>query len=162
MARGNQIIVSAEPGGKFNEGYIGAGITPKPGTVLQEDKSVALKGGRPTYKLFDGAADGSLPLGPIWILLENWLLGKDVDTAYAAGERCQVYCPKAGDELNMLFLDIAGTTDDHPAGEVAVIDDTTGKLVVSAGTEATAPFRLNETITDPAVDTLAWVTYSGY
>lgn len=161
MARGNGIIVSADPDGVFMEGYIGAGLTPKPGTVMQIDASVALKGGRHTWKLYNTGTDGKRTKGPLIILLDDYLQGKTPSDAYVAGTRCFGYVPKAGEEFNMLLGDVAGTGDDHTLGEVLMVDDTTGKLIVTTGTPLSEPFILLEAITDPVADTLAWVQYGG-
>lgn len=161
MARGNSIVVEANPRGKFTEGYIASGITPKPGTIMERDPTVALRGGRATYKLYTPGADGAKPKGGLWVLLEQNLIGKTTADAFAAGDHCQLYCPLPGEEINLLFLDIAGTADDHPAGEIAIPQSGTGKLIVTAGTPSVT-FQLLETITDPLADTLAWVEYGGY
>jgi hypothetical protein len=58
MARGNCIVVTAEPLGYFEEGYIAAGETPKPGQILQKQSATALKGGRHTYEIYNADADG--------------------------------------------------------------------------------------------------------
>lgn len=162
MARGTKIIVTAEPEGMFMEGYIAAAQTPKPGTILQRDPTIALKGGRATYKLYTRGADGRRPAGALWVLLEDRLQGRTTSDAYVAGDRCFLYSPRAGEELNMILGDVAGTGDDHTAGELLMVDDTTGKLVAVGGSEQNAPFMLLETVTDPVADTLAWVEYSGY
>jgi hypothetical protein len=47
------------------------------------------------------------PKGPFYVLREDYLQGKTVDDAYAAGDRCFLYVPKPGDELNLLLLNIA-------------------------------------------------------
>lgn len=160
MARGRRIVVSAEPGGKFMEGYIASGQTPKPGTILQRDATVALRGGRHTYKLYDRAADGDNPLGPIFVLLEDRLQGKTVDDAYAAGDRCFLYTPISGDELNCLLGDVTGTGDTHALGEALMVDDGTGQLVITTGTPQQTPFLLLEAVTPaPTAATLAWVQY---
>ncbi len=162
MARGNGIIVTANPRGIYMEGYIAAGQTPKPGTVMQPDPTVALVGGRHTYTAYNADADGGMPKGPLWVLLPNDLMGQPVTTAYAAGDRCYLYCPQAGEELNMILGDVAGTGDDHTAGEMLIVDDGTGKLIATTGTPESEPFILLETVTDPTADTLAWVQYTGY
>lgn len=159
MARGNSIIVSCEPNGRFEEGIIASGKTPKPGTIMQRDPTVAIVGGRHTYTPYDRAATGDAPAGSFWILRENYLLGQTVDTAYAAGDRCFLYSPLPGDELNVIVKNLTGTADDHAAGELMSPDDTTGKLVVAAGSNS--PFQLLETITDPTADVLAWVQFRG-
>jgi hypothetical protein len=160
--RGTGIIVTADPQGTFLEGYIATSNTPKPGTVMQPDLSVALVGGRFTYKVYDADADGGRPKGPLCILYEDFLQGKTYADAYAAGDRCFLYIPKPGDELNMILADVAGTGDDHTKGEILIPKDTTGKLIATTGSPEIEPFQLNETITDPVADTLAWVTYLGY
>ena len=162
MARGNGIIVSAEPKGRYMEGYIASGETPKPGTVLQIQAATALRGGRHTFEIYNADADGGMPKGPLYVLLPDDLRGIPVTTAYAAGDRCFLYTPVAGDELNMLLLDVSGTGDDHTKGEMLIIDDTTGKLIATTGTPESEPFQLLETVTDPVADTLAWVVYTGH
>lgn len=160
MARGNSIIVTAEGGGLFDEGYITTGE--KPGTVIQMDPSVALKGGRHTWVVYNRDADGDRPKGPLGVLIEDRLQGRLATTAYTAGDRCFIYIPKAGDELNMLVANLAGTGDDHAAGEILMVDDGTGLLIATTGTPETESFLLLEAITDPTADTLAWVRYTGY
>lgn len=165
MARGNSIIVSApeSPRGVFDEGYIGAGNTPKPGTVMQRDLSVALRGGRFTYVVYNADADGGRPKGALKILLPDRFNGNRTElSAYAAGDRCFLYTPLAGEELNMILGDVAGTADDHPIGEMLIVDDTTGKLVATTGSPETECFQLLEAVTDPVADQLVWVEYTGY
>lgn len=162
MARGNEIVISPESKGHYVEGIIGAGLTPKPGTIMQLDYSVALKGGRHTWKLYDADADGGRPKGPIIVLREDHLQGRLATTAYAAGERAFGYIPLPGDELNLLVANIAGTGDDHAAGEVLIIDDTTGLMIATTGSPETEVAVLLEAITDPTADTLAWCQWTGY
>ncbi len=164
MARGSEIIVSANPQGKFTEGYIAAAQTPSPGTILEIDPTIALKGGRHTYKLYNQSADGDQPLGAFWVLLPDWLQGRLATTAYAAGERCFLYSPIAGEELNLLLKDIAGTsaTSDHAAGEKLTVDTSTGLLIATTGTPETECAVLLETLNDLTADTLAWCQWSGH
>lgn len=162
MARGNSIIVSAQPQGRFAEGYIAAGETPKPGQILQIQMATALKGGLHTYEIYNADADGGRPKGPIFVLLEDAYQGRTVSDAYAAGEWCRLYTPLPGDELNMILGDVAGTGDDHTKGEMLIIDDTTGKLVATTGSPETEVAQLKETVTDPTADTLAWVQWTGF
>lgn len=164
MARGNETIVTANPRGVFKEGFINAGETPKPGTVYQIDPTQALQGGCHVFKAYNRGADGKRPLGAIWILtnLLQALIGGTQTTALAAGDKAQFYAPIAGEEFNMLLSDVAGTGDDHAAGEVLIINDTDGKLVATTGSPQQESFVLLETVTDPVADTLAWVQYSGY
>lgn len=160
MARGNEIVVSANPRGVFMEGYVAT--AEKPGTILQLDATVALKGGRHTFKKYARAADGDRPAGPLYVLLPDNLQGKTAADAYVAGTRCFLYTPLPGEEVNLLLADVAGTADDHLAGEVLIVQNNTGKLIATAGTPQSQPFVLLESVTDPVADTLVWVMYSGY
>jgi hypothetical protein len=160
MARGNEIIVSSEPQGKFKEGYIKADQTVLvPGTVWQIDATVALRGGRHTYKVYQPGADGENPLGDYWVLLPDHLQGKTATDAYTAGERAFFYSPCSGEELNLIVANIAGTADDHSAGEKMMLDTGTGKLIATTGSPENEVAVLKEDITDPTADTLAWVEW---
>lgn len=161
MARGSNIIVTSDPEGLFDEGVIATAQTPKPGTIMQKDPTVALSGGRHTFKIYDRAADGDRPAGALWVLLADNLQGKGPTDAYAAGDRARFYCPKPGDELNLLMADVSGTGDDHTKGELMMVDDGTGKLIATTGSPQSAPFQLLETVTDPVADQLVWVSYGG-
>ena len=162
--RGSQIIVGAptSPRGVFMEGFIGAGLTPKPGTIMQLQPATALRGGRHTWELAAPDQDGGHPKGPLIVLIEDHFQGKTYADAYAAGDRCFGYVPLPGEELNLLVLNITGTADDHALGEMLMVDSATGKLVATTGTPESEPFQLLEAITDPTADTLAWVVYTGY
>lgn len=160
MARGSSIVVSAYREGKKVEGIIKAGQTPKPGQIVQVDPTVPLVNGRHTWKIYDRSADGDRPAGEIIVLTEDWGQGKGVGDAYAGGDRAFGYTPVAGDELNVLVLDVGGTADDKALGDLLSIDDGTGKLVAATG--ESSPFMLLETITDPTADTLAWVRFGGF
>lgn len=160
MARGNSVIVSADPQGKHMEGFLADGLSDiRCGRILQRDPTVALRGGRHTYKLYDRSADGNNPAGPLYILRERYLMGGTLDDTFDGGENIQLYTPVDGEELNVEIANISGTADDHPAGELLMVDDGTGKLVVSTGPPEQAPFQLLETITDPTADTQGWVVY---
>jgi hypothetical protein len=123
-----------------------------------------LTNGKFTWVLYNSDGDGDRPKGPLIILTEAALAGRTKDVAYAAGENAYGYIPLAGDELNLLIKNETGTADDHAAGEMLVPDDSTGKFVISPGdgTEETEPAQLNEAITDPTADTLAWCTWTGF
>lgn len=163
MARGNAIVVQCEPDpSQFMEGIIGAGITPKPGTILQRQTATALKGGRFTYELYNADADGGMPKGAFYVLREDDLQGRTSTDAYAAGDRCFLFCPRAGNELNLLVANLTGTGDDHAVGEMLIVDDTTGLLIATTGSPETEVAQLLEAITDPTADTLAWCEWTGY
>lgn len=162
MSRGNSILINQLDSyhGKFVEGIIGAALTPKPGTVMQYDLSVAIAGGRNNWKVYGSGTDGLKSKGPYIVLREDAYQGRLATTAYAAAEHCFGYIPLPGDELNMLILDIAGTGDDHTIGEGLMVDDPTGKLIARSGSPQVDFAVLRETITDPTADTLAWVEVS--
>lgn len=163
MARGKEIIVSANPRGRFLEGKLASGITPKPGTMLQIQGSAGIDAnGRFTFQLYDRAADGDRPAGPLCILLDNYLEGKDELTAYGDSKPVRCYVPIPGEEYNLLMADVAGTADDHALGELMMVDDGTGKLVAATGSPQSTPFMLLEAVTDPVADQLVHVIFSGF
>lgn len=157
MARGNEIIVTADPKGTFLEGIVSG--TPKPGTVM-EISSFTMVGGHFTWRIYQPGTDGLRRV--IAVLLPDHLQGQLATSAYVDGTRCFMYVPIAGEELNMLLADIAGTADDHTAGETLIVDTGTGKLIATTGSPQSEPFRLLETITDPTADQLVHCMYTGY
>lgn len=167
--QGKCIVVTSEPNGRFGEGIVGTGLTFNPGQVVQKDYTVSTVGGRFTWKLFDADADGGRPKSEIAVVTDHNLAlqGKGIRSAtdfdtYAAGERFSFYVPLPGDELNLLIANISGTGDDHTIGEVLIIDDTTGKFIATTGDPESEPAVLQETLTDPTADTLAWCVWTGY
>ncbi len=157
MATGSAIVITPDPKGRFLEGTVSG--TPKPGTCM-EFTSAAEVGGRGTWQVYQPGTDGEQRL--IAVLLPDELSGQTATQAYVTGARCFMYCPLPGDELNMLLLDIAGTADDHTRGEVLMVDTGTGKLIATTGSPESEAFRLMETVTDPAADTLARCMFTGY
>jgi len=159
------IILSPEPRGRFLDVIING--TPKPGVVMQPDLGVEKVGGKFTYEVANTSADGVNPIGPIAVLLNDELQGKPINStplltdAYVDGKLGRVYFPLPGDELLMQLQDVAGTGDDHTIGEVLMVDDGTGQLLVTTGVDC-EPFVCLETITDPAADSWAHVMFSGY
>lgn len=164
MARGNEIIVTADPKGQFDEMIVKSGQTFYPGMIVIKDFSVALVGGRHTAKIYDSGTDGLMPAGAFWVVtnLIAALFGKLVSDSIAAGERFMGYSPRAGEELNLLLIDVTGTGDDHTVGEKLVVDDASSKLIAFTGTPNTVVAALKETVTDPTADTLAWCEWTGY
>lgn len=154
MSKGNEIIVSSDPKGKFLEGVVSG--TPKPGTIM-EIKNSAMASGRPTWQAWSKASGAT---GLIAVLLADDLQGLTNSTAYVSGTRCRLYVPVPGEELNLLVADVAGTADDVAIGALFGVETTTGKL--KANSSYAAPcFTAMEVITDPAADYLMWVTYNG-
>ena len=159
MARGNEIIVSANPRGVFMEGVINAAL--KPGTIVQIDVSEGMgTDARLDWEAFSAGADGNQRL--IAVLLPDVNQGKIATDAYASGDRCFLYVPCAGEELNCLMADVTGTADDHVFGELMIVDSGTGKLIATTGSPESEPFMLLEDVTDPTADQLVHVMYSGY
>lgn len=157
--RGNEIIVSSEPQGKFMEGYI-SGSGAKPGMLVQLKAGVEMIGGRFTYELYNVAADGEQR--SIWVLMNDYLQGKTTDHTYADGDRIFIYRPAPGDELNVMAADVAGTGDDITIGMLFMADDGTGKIVRTTGSPESEAFECLETVTDPVADQLLHVRYTGY
>ena len=158
MARGKEIIVSADPKGVFLEGIIDG--TPKPGTCMQIKAGVAMVGGRFTYEVYAPGADGEQRA--VLVLLPDHLQGRLHTDAYVSGTRGFLYCPAAGEELNMLVANISGTADDHSIGEVLMIDSGTGLLVTTTGSPEMESFICLEVATDPVADALLLCMYTGH
>jgi hypothetical protein len=163
MAKGNCIIVSSNPKGVFLEGVIDG--TPKPGTVMQIKAATAAQGGRFTWEVFNTSADGEQRI--IAVLLEDSLQGKAATAAYVDGDRCFLYCPIAGEMLNMLVADVAGTgttaAEAKAIGDLLMVDDGTGKLIDTTGSPESEPFILLEAQAEPiSADALLWCMYTGH
>ena len=159
MSLGNKILIEGEPKGKFLEGYINGAL--KPGILMQLDVSEAAVGGRFTYEAYAPGTDG-IRSGPLFILLEDYLQGKTMDTAYADGDKCFLYVPYPGEELNILVGDVAGTGDDHAVGDLMIPNTSDGKWIATTGTPEWEPFMLLEAATDPTADALMRAMHTGY
>jgi hypothetical protein len=158
MARGNEILINGQdPKGRFTEGFVKTGLTVYPGMLVIADPTVAIKGGRFTYKFADLAAAGGLPIGSLFVVLADSLRGAIATDSFAAGSRLFLYSPLPGDELNLL-LDATGNAT-RTAGETQMLGDNTGKLVAVGGAEKEQIAQLMETVTTPAADALAWCTW---
>lgn len=166
--KGTTIIASANPQGKFLEGTISG--TPKPGVVMQIKASTEPTNGRYTYEPIGTTSNGGdgAPRQVI-VLLEDAEQGKTFDDAYESGKRCRLYCPIPGEELNLRRNEISGTgsaTEDISIGERLLVVEGTGKLSpVAVGIIASPvsyPFYSLETKTDPLVEDLILVSFTGY
>lgn len=160
MAKGNEIVIEGpDAKGKRLEGITNGAL--KPGIVVQIDVSAGFDdNNRLTWEPYNPDSDGDQRL--IAILDYDPLQGKLSTDAYGDGDRCFVYVPLPGDELNMLLKDVAGTGDDHSFGELLMVDDGTGKLIATTSSPEAEAFQLLEAVTDPTSDTLAHVIYTGY
>jgi len=160
MARGNRIVVNANPKGARIEGILTEAL--KPGTIVQIDPSVALAHGRHTYVAYNRDADGDQPKGGFWVIEEDLKLGALATTAYAIGDQVPLYAPQPGDELNLLFGNASGTADDIALGTIMMVDDGTGKVVATTGSPETEVAVALEAIVDPTADQLLWCQWSGH
>ncbi len=161
MALGNNIVIAGEPKGLFLEGYKVAN-TPKPGVMMQIDVSEAEVGGRWAWEVYNTAVDAES--GMVAILLNDRGQGVGPTVAYVADSRCFMYCPIAGEEMNILLEDVAGTADDFAIGDRLIVDDGTGKFLATTGTShvKSEPFICLEVVTDPVADTLIRAMFTGY
>lgn len=162
MARGNKIVITENPRGKFFEGTITG--TPLPGTVMQLSTGVAVDGnGRHTWIVYQPGTDGDRPVGPLAVALEKGE-GNDFDQAYVTGDRGFLYVPLAGDEMNMRWSAAGtGAADATTVGLLAIVDTGTGLLVDTTGSVESEPFAAMEAVTDVvATGTLVWCIATGY
>src|SRR3990172_9270875 len=124
MAKGNEIIVGAEPMGRFHEGIISGALYP--GVCVQIAAATEPVNGRFTWEAYNAAADGDQRL--VAVLLPDSLQGSLATDPYVSGDRCFLYVPIAGEELNMLVTDVnTGTSDSFAIGDLLMIDDGTGR-----------------------------------
>ena len=156
MALGNKIVLTEWEKGIQLEGTISG--TPSPGTCM-EIVATALVNGRPTFRVYQPGTNGEQR--PVIVMLPDPHNGQLTTTAYATGDHGFFYCPVAGQELNMLVKDVAGTADDHAIGDVMMIESGSGKLIVTTGSPEREPFILLEAATDPTADALMRCFYTG-
>ena len=159
MAKGNEIIVTAEPKGVRLEGFVSG--TPKPGTLMEIAAATEPIAGEHTWQVYQPGTDGERRL--MAVLLPDHLQGKTEEDAYVDGDRCFLYCPLPGDHLNMLVANISGTSDTFAIGDILIADTGTGKLIATTGTPESEPFILLETEdTALTADELKWCMFTGY
>ncbi len=158
MASGNNILVTGEPKGNFLEGIISG--TPSPGTAMEIVPATEPIGGRFTWRVYQPGTDGEQRI--VAILLEDYLQGKLATSAYASGDRCQLYCPIPGDVMNILLADVAGTADTHAIGDLVIPDTGTGLWIATTGSPEMEPFVLLETLAAPTAATLCMAMYTGH
>ena len=169
MSLGNRIIMTPHPYGRV-ERIIVAG-TPKPGQFMGIKGSVAPVGGNPTgvgrftYEEAGAtAASGSKGMDAdgdriaVGILLAAGETAESVPhglmtTAYADGDSAAIYWLQNGDLFHGLFQNASGTADDVTVGDKGIIDDGTGKVLVSTGSPVAEPIEFREALTDPTADT---------
>lgn len=177
MAKGTSILVSTEPKGVFLEGIVSG--TPVPGTVMEVKPAVAPVGGRFTYQVWSKSSGAK---GLVAVLLGDDLQGKisvganatftasggagggtyqATGDAYVDGTRCFLYCPAAGEDMNLVFHNVAGTADDIGIGDLFGVEQNTGHLIANSS-YANPCFQALETVTDPTADCVVWVKFLGH
>ena len=167
--KGKRIVVTDLPRGRMDRFIVNTSETWYPGTVVQIDPTQTRQGACWVGKLCDISADGAGFSGACFIVTEEGLAtyGKGITSAtsfdsYAAGQLASVYAPQNGDELNLLFKNVSGTADDVVAGDLMIVDDTTGKFIVTTGSPTVKPAMALEAVTDPTADTLFWASWGGF
>lgn len=175
MAKGQEIVLSAEPRGRMEEATITD--TSVPGTIMEIVPATALLGGRPSVRARSQSAGA---LGPICVLLADRLQGKLgvggsgatvssggvsvtgpalTGDAYAANTQCFIYWPEAGDELNLVVGDVAGTSDTIAIGDLYGVNNN-GKLIKDSSYNS-APFLAMEATAALTGDAMIWFKYLG-
>jgi hypothetical protein len=161
--RGNKVVISSPQNGKQRAGVLGD--TSAAGTCM-EIQTPFYQGGQHLYRAFQPGTDGLRR--QVIVLLEDDIQGFGIlksdgtPNAGVSGTMRQFYWPVPGDEMNMLIKDIAGTADDHTAGDLLIINTGTGKLIASTGSEQSDPFVLLETVIDPTADFYSPCMFTGY
>jgi hypothetical protein len=160
--RGNEIIVSAFPQGKFIEGVIADASLP--GTIMEIVPKTALTwtlpGGRQAYRA-SSATTGARR--EILVLRENHLEGKGPTDAYVPGTRGFLYVPAPGEDINILTAAEPGTgsVDTFKPGDLLGVNSS--GLAVPNSAYISTPFTVQEYLTQVPADTptLLWVQVSG-
>ena len=160
MAKGNNILVTAEPKGVFKEGIVDG--TPLPGTIMQIKAATATVGGRHTWECANTDADGNQRA--VAVLLEDRLQGKSSADAYVDADRCFLYFPLPGEELNVRWAEAGTSTGDSIAiGDLGMVNDGDGLIIDTTGSPESEPFVALETVTDVvATGSLVWSMFTGY
>lgn len=140
------ILLASDPRGIFLEGTVLG--TPTPG-VIMELYTTANAGGRDTWRVYQPGTNGTKRLCAI--LLEPFH-GASYNTAYVSGERCKLYIPAPGEELNVLVLDAGtGTGEVLTKTQRYTVQTGSGMMIRGTGGESWIPFMQLE----DSVDVLA-------
>lgn len=156
--KGTEILVSSHPHGIFLEGIIGD--TSSPGTHMQIKAATAMIGGEPTWVAANIGTDGAPAL--IAVLLSDRLQGKTATDAYVFGTRCFLYCPIAGEDMNVLVGEGAGTANTFAIGDQFMLDSDVGVVIPKSGSPVSVPWICMETNTQVTASTLVWCRYTGH
>lgn len=155
---GSVILLESNPRGHFMEGSVYG--TPYPGTLMTVKAATEPVSGRYTWEPYNTDGNGTRQL--IAVLLEPFH-GASYATAYATGERCRLYIPVPGDELNVLVsASGTGTGDSIAIGGLLIPVDGTGVLIATTGSPEIEPFMSLETAADVvAAGTLLHCVFTG-
>lgn len=137
--RGTEVIVSAHPQGKFNEGTITTASFP--GTIVEVVPGSLLIGGRQQYRA-STVTTGTSRL--INVLLADKLQGKLISDAYSINTHCFIYAPLPGEEINLYCAGEPGTgsADAFTVGELLGINSS--GLGVPNSSYTSTPFVVQE------------------
>jgi len=133
--------------------------TPKPGTCMTVKAATEDVNGVWTYEGYNRDGDGNR--AEVAVLLEDSGQGNVITDAFVAGTRGMLYFPQAGDILQMLFQNQAGTGDSFAIGDYVMIDNGTGLLIASSSPE-NEPFVVMETVAALTADALVTCLYTGH
>lgn len=159
---GNEIVLSTEPRGVFLEGIIN-GSDVLPGSLMAISSGEDPESGRHHWEPYDPASDGDRNL--VAILLADHYQGKTAEDAYSDGERCFLYCPIAGEELNVrVAASGTGTGDNQAIGQKYMASTSiVGCLAETSGDPESEPFVAMEDVSDVvATGTLVHCIYTGH
>lgn len=159
---GNEIVLSTEPRGVFLEGIIN-GSDVLPGSLMAISSGEDPESGRHYWEPYDPSSDGDRNL--IAILLADDYQGRTAADAYSDGERCFLYCPAAGEELNVrVAASGTGTGDNQAIGQKYMASTSiVGCLVETNGDPESEPFVAMEDVSDVvATGTLVHCIYTGH
>jgi hypothetical protein len=82
-------------------------------------------------------------------------------TAYTVGEHITLYFMLPGDEVNLLWGEVAGTGNTCAIGDRFIIDAENGIIVPEAGSPQETLCVAMEALTQQAGSTLLWVLTTG-
>ena len=169
---GSEILLTApQPRGVFLEGTLSDTNTIYPGAAMQV-VSVSLpnasnfQGGQPLWQRYAPSADGDPRLCAI--LLPDWGQGQLFSTAYVNGARVFLYCPLAGEYMNILVPPQAGTGSanaydvgmrlipDHSVVSAGSYTNVGGGFITTATSSVMAWFMAMEHY-DAPVDAPGWL-----
>lgn len=135
VTNAQRILLESQPRGRFFEGTLASGQTPKPGQAIRQNTDG-------TWSAGCGLANGGHDM--VAILLENDLEGIPSSTAYADGAHFFAYIPAAGERMYILVKNVTGT-DTFAIGDLMMFEYTTGKLLANSS-GSMVPFIIDEAI----------------